>query len=586
MAQNRNSAGEAKVPADPTINVNSSESEVSRGPIQESWSAITYVALVALLTFVVKVIWALDIPTSALFADDYNALNRAIYYSQGVLDLGGTDYPFEKSSAGIVYYTLIAPWVLLPHPLRLQFVFAVNALLGSILVFFAALAIRDLTKDKSFLVPLAMATLATPFVFNFYVMTENAVFALLGIIVFLIADFKRTTESKPRFFILLLVVALLPLTRAPGVAVLCGLLPLLLVYRKTLGLRRMVFAAVAFVSAAFIPYVGYIRIFGSARESRYATSLSSLLQKSETWIDAIQLSLCQLGYVFLSGGAWTLPLVLLVAWQIKDSAGGEKWKGFLTFNIGSAAGFLGLSLIHLIPKVARGGGNGWFTYGRYADPGLLLLVIAGLACAFFPLRDASPSRWLYRLLAPILFVVAMINFADTNWSPVNQIGLALFANSDNLHLELTIAALVVFGLFQINPNNASFRTILLLSLVVFNVLTLREGMIYTEVRAKRGEYALAGANWIVANTAPDARIGFRWDITGERAPGGIKKMWNTYRAMMFRTYPRSFVQVNKETDLDKVDYLYTLRSRPMTSDETLVWSNQHYGVYQIRDMKK
>ena len=57
-------------------------------------------------------------------------------------------------------------------------------------------------------------------------------------------------------------------------------------------------------------------------------------------------------------------------------------------------------------------------------------------------------------------------------------------------------------------------------------------------------------------------------------------MYNVYRAMMFATYPHDFIRIEKGSELDKCDYLYTVKGRTFGFDLEEVWSNKDYAIYR------
>jgi len=545
---------------------------------------------VALVAACFKLVHANQVRASALFADDYDGLNRAIYYWSDGIRASLESYPFHQASAGLSYFYYVSPWILFPVEQRMFVVFCLNALLTMVMIVFGSLAIADFRGKSSWSVPLVLATFATCYQFNFYVMTENMLFPLLALAFWLTVDIVKTARMPGRLFVLALTAALLPLTRQPGFAAVVGILAVLAVQIPRIGLKRAASVGVLTLLAAVVPYLWYTSLFGVSRELQYVNSIQSVASKPENWVFTFKLALAQVGYLFFSTGVWLLPFFLVGLFRAREFPEQLKtrWLSISTFITVSAILFSGLCLVHLTFKLLVHGRyedpSPWFIYGRYNDPASLLLLFGGLAALFeLPLLKGKKT-WAFFLSIPILFYGVRACLEHYNWIPINQAGLTIFYLKfyQKLPLWFPYAWLLLVLVTAFLAFRPKFRVpLVIIHLLIFNVMSIQHGMAYTIRRAMKVERSMVAAYWIADHTPSDSLICYDFSVRTKRVPDGIKRMSSKFKAMMFKTYPRKFRGLNKGDDYGACQYFYTLRSALPETGFRPVWQNKYYVLAEL-----
>lgn len=525
------------------------------------------------------------VPASALFADDYDALNRGIYYWTEGIKASFENYPFHQASAGLSYFLYISPWLHFPVEQRFFVVFALNSLLSLATVVFASLAISDFRRKPSWLIPLILVTFSSVYQFVYYVMTENMLFALIAVSFWLVADVKKTLHSPVRLLLLAVVSALLPLTRQPGFAVVLGMLAVMLVEAYQSRRQRPLYVSAIVLVCSLVPYLWYTSLFGVSRESQYVNSIQAVASDPKNWLFTLKLALSQLAYIFFASGVWVLPFFLIGIFRAGEFSQEvrERWRSVVTFTLTSGALFFALCLVHLTFKLLIHGRytdpSPWFVYGRYNDPASLLVLLAGLAAAFELPSFKGKKTWVFILSVPFLFYLVRYNFELYQWAPINQAGLTLFYNKLYTRLPFWFSGawlflVVVIAFFALRPR---IRVgLLAFSLIVFNVLSIQHGMFYTIRRATKVNQSMVASYWIAANIPEESVICYDFSQGKERVPNGVKYMANKYRAMMFMTYPRGFRGVEKLGENSSCDYYYTLAGKVPGTGYRSVWENDFY----------
>jgi hypothetical protein len=286
------------------------------------------------------------VAASAMMSDDDENLNRALYFIRG--DFALTGYPFSKIAYGPLYPLVVSPSLLFGDPgLRLGAVFAINAALSAIVVFVGSLIVFRLTEVASLLVPICLAAYPPPFQLSFYALTENLLlptFALLG---WLSVDFEETCRRPRRLVLLLLLTALAPLVRVPGLAVVPALACLVWRHRRALLADRGARLAAGLVLV--LPPVAYFLVYrfavGSDREARYLAALGALWGPERLRFLA-GLTTKQIAYLFVSTAYWALPVCTVVGLQVRASPDfpcRRRWIDYLVFAAVTSAGVLGSS---------------------------------------------------------------------------------------------------------------------------------------------------------------------------------------------------------------------------------------------------
>lgn len=553
---------------------------------------VWYCLAVSILLVSCKLILGADVAATSLFADDHEYLNRSPYMLRG--DLRLTGYPFSKTAYGPLYPLVVSPWILATDPgIRVHVVFAINAVLSAVVVMFGSLTVSRLTRTAALLVPLCLAAFPPLFLFSFYAMSENLLFALLAIGGWLVVDFDQTCRRPLRALALLLIVVMLPLVRVPGLAVLPALAALAWQHRH--GPFRSFPVRIAAVVAVALPCVAYggVYLLGmeSDREDLYLATLRSLASDPSLWRFPVELALSQIGYVFFTTGAWVLPIVLALWWQVRDhprDADRQRWLNYLTYAGTAGAGFVLFAVMHLVQKLDPG--EGTFIYGRYNDPATVLLLVGGLAAVQGIRPQGVLLHLLLRLVTPLALCLVLAKVTTKFWlPPANQSGLAIFAGNfwPFSYYAAAVALLVAVQLLSDRPR--WYAPAAMLFLLTYSVLTCRWGVSVIEARARRALPAVESARWIAQNLPPDARIGYDATLLDAPALRGHKTMRSVYRSMAFRVHPRMAILVDREADLARVDYFFTRAAAWRTKTGLVLWrrvyrplwSNQEYALYRI-----
>jgi len=550
---------------------------------------VGYCLAVSLALIFLKLSVGSYVPASALMADDHEYLNRSIYVVRG--DLRLTGYPFSPIEYGPLYPLVLSPWMLFAHPsTRFTVVFAINAILSATAVFLGSLIVFRLTQVGSLLVPLCLASFAPLFQFSFYAMSENLLFPLLLFVGWLIVDFEQTCNSAPKSIVLVLVALLLPLVRVPGLAVAPALPLLVWINRKRIP-RRVSAAFVAgltiLVTASYL--VAYRVVIQSRREESYLSSLWALLSDVNRWLFPLKLALSQIGYLFVSTGYWVLPVLIVLGLQVRsglEEAHRQRWINYLTYAAVAGGAFICFALVHLIQKLNVN--EAGFIYGRYSDPTGLLLLVGGLAgvLALKPLTDFQ--RLLLQVAAPVALAWALGGVVGQDWTPVNQCGLSIFAMGMAPLRWLLLGSVLATLVNQLADRTRWYAPLALTFFLVFSLVSDRQGMAYTTLRAERVAYSFEASEWIAAHAPIEARIGYDASVLKMRVPGmPFRTMDYVYSGMMFRTYPRPSVLVDSTQKLATVDYVYSLL--PPTWEEKeegksleRVWYNRAYVLYRVK----
>jgi hypothetical protein len=387
--------------------------------------------------------------------------------------------------------------------------------------------------------------------------------------------------------LLLLVVAMLPLVRVPGLAVVPALALLVWLRRRELYAGRWLL--VGAVLAVLVPlgaYVGvYLQSMQSTRESLYLSALDGLRSDLSLWRFPLELAAGQVGYVFFTTAAWALPVFLVVAWQLREwprTADRERWVDYFVYAGVSSVFFLGFAVVHLVQKLAPTQGD--FIYGRYDDPAALLLLIGGLAAVMGVRPQRAVERIVLWAATPLALCLVLARVTSKFWiPPANQAGLALFAGHywPIEYYAVAVAGVALVQLLSGRPRWYAPAAMALL--LIYAVLTCRSGFEHVLNRARRGLPEIEAARWIVENLPADARIGYDASILNARAFGGHKTMISVYRAMAFNTYPRPVILVDDERDLADVDYFYTRALEYRPKGALVLWRRVYRQIWSSND---
>lgn len=536
-----------------------------------------YCLVIALIATIFQYILLLDIPLSPLWAEDYNYLNRAIYYIQGDFALEG--YPFGKKQSGLLYYLLITPWVYFDLGSRFLFLYGVNALLYGVSVYFTSMTIARLTKSYHILVPIFVGTL--PFLFQFpaYIMTENLLFALLSILMYLFADSKFLDDfSKKKLIGIFILVLCLTQTRIPGLAVVPGLLYLVLSYVSLTKKHIYYLCSLVFFGVCIVFLSSFLFDYKLSREMFYVEKLFYFFSTSTEWISVLDLVVSQIEYIFLSSYFWVVIFSLFFYIKVEDNY----LKKYYNFSLIIGGFFLMFTLAHLIPKQLVYDQGSWFIYGRYNDPVLLIVSILGVVGLFYIKSFNVYEKFIFHFLVPIFFIYALNHvFIQNIWKPVNQCGLTLLALDENSTIYSNIWMASVLLLCCLSLNYKQRQLIFLLCIITFNVFTNIEGYKYTKARAEAYAPLIEAADWFSQNTSSKTTICYDYTVKNLAVPGLSKKVGNTYRAMAFFNYPRKFQVADSDRDLKRCSFLFSVKDKGYSTGKPLLWGYKDYGIFPL-----
>lgn len=555
---------------------------------------LCYCGVIAVALFGLKLFLAADVPASGMFSDDYSYLNKSIYYVRGDWSMHG--YIFQNIFAGIIYPYLISPWMLIdggPLP-RIYSVFAINALLSALAVYFGSLAVYRANGVRNWWVPICLAAFAPLFLMSFVVLTENLVFPLLAITAWLTVDTDRLMKSRWRIALLLVVIGLLPLVRAPALAAGVGACCLLLLSIRHHGWKRTLFLIALVLVATIGPYLVvmyFAPVISKAntekREAKYLRTVGDILTNPEKWWALIKLTFSQLSYITIATAGWGIAIVLAYWAPRKGGTPRSSNRGLRSlthFCVATAAGFLAFACLHIGKKIKFDPAAADFVFGRYDDPAAILILIAALAV--LPLLRREQLGWVglfvIRVATPIAILCAVAHAMQPSWATFNQTGLAGFCRQTSIDTLSILIGVVGFTLLlQIQMVSRWFAPILMVIFIGWSAFSIRSAFVeYVFPRSERIAVSQEAATWLCNNTPSDVRVGFdRRMFKSESPTWGF--MGLHYQAMVFGIYPRGFGFARDDVNLQEYDYLFTARTRTPTPDLPVAWKNKHYVVYEV-----
>jgi len=550
-----------------------------------------YCGVIAVALFGIKLVIARDVPATAMFSDDYSYLNKSIYYIRGDWSMRG--YIFQNIFAGIAYPYLISPWMLIdggPLP-RIYFVFALNAMLSAVTVFFGSLAINKANQERSWYAPICLAAFAPLFLMSFVVLTENVVFPLLAITAWLMADSNRLLHSRWRVVLLLCGVGLLPLVRAPGLAVGVGVCGTLLLSIRHLGWKRPLVLSFIVLLAMLLPYL-VVMYFAPTiskadtekREAKYLRTVGNILTDPDRWLALIKIYFSQLSYITIATAGWGLTVI--VAYLLPSKAGTKQRNAtsLSWFCLFSATGFLAFACLHIGKKIKFDPAKADFVFGRYDDPAALLILVSALAVLPL-LRFAnlnSIARILLRVVTPIALLCSVAHVLQPRWATFNQTGLAAFCRHPAFETLPLLAGVVGFTLLLQVPTRSRWLSRgLAVLLIAWSAFGIRQAFVeYIFPRSQRIAISQEAATWLHENTDDSVRVGFDRRMFKQESPTwGF--MGLHYQALVFGIYPREFGFARTDEDLQQYDYLFSATTRTPTPALPVAWKNQHYVLYRV-----
>jgi|GEM_PF-2179047 len=554
-------------------------------------SYLIYCAAIAAALFALKLTIARDVPATAMFSDDYSYLNKSIYYVRGDWSMRG--YIFQNIFAGVVYPYLISPWMLIdggPLP-RIYFVFALNALLSALTVFLGSLAITRANQQRSWYAPICLAAFAPLFLMSFVVLTENLVFPLLAIAAWLFADVERLLHSRRRVLLLLFVVGLLPLVRAPGLAVGIGACAtLFLSVRRNCWKRPAVISALVLL-AMVLPYL-LVMYFAPTiskadtdkREAKYLRTVGDILTDPDRWWALTKVLFSQLSYITIATAGWGITVIVAYLLPSKTVKKRRDLTSLCWFCVFSAAGFLAFACLHIGKKIKFDPAAADFVFGRYDDPAALLILLAALATLPFLRKETLSwgARITLRVVTPIALLCAVAHVLEPRWATFNQTGLAAFCRHPAFDAFTLLAGVVGFTLLlQIPMRSRWFTNGLAIVLIFWSAFGIRQAFLeYIFPRSERIAISQEAATWLHDNAADSVRVGFDRRMFKQESPTwGF--MGLHYQALVFGIYPREFGFARTDEDLQQYDYLFTATTRTPTPDLPVAWKNKHYVLYQV-----
>jgi hypothetical protein len=339
-----------------------------------------------------------------------------------------------------------------------------------------------------------------------------------------------------------------------------------------------------------LAYAGANSLYGGEREEMVVSILMPLVLDPGRWAQIVRFSLGQAAYVFTSTLGLFVMATLIGAWNLlrAEQPDEQARRRLVLFATVAAACFYGFAVIGtLVYRYDADPGFGfehYFFIGRYGDPTAWLLTIAGASIVVGP--NVLQGRWLRYLIfiTPVLFALAIVPLSRIKFVPSVYCGLSILARYRAgefpwLHVLVAVAVVsatvVAWGRFRRG-------TPFLLAFIAFHAFSVETGMRYTRARAMQVDHTLQAAKWLDQETEQDISVCYDWTISRERAPGGIKKMANVYRAMAFATYPRDFVALHTDPRDASCDFVYTARRRSTASDAATVWGNEDYVLLDVR----
>ncbi|MCB9854447.1 MAG: hypothetical protein H6818_02085 [Phycisphaerales bacterium] len=567
-----------------------------------------YVALVIVATIAVKFALTRSIPYSQALTDDYDYMYKSLCFLQGDWKL--ESYGFKKIYTGPAYPLIISPWVLFSQPrAKMLCIYAIHFLLSAAVVAIGTAIVRRFSGKRSLLVPIVLATYAPTFLFNYYAVTENVFFLFLICGMWLSIDFLQTCRNRKRLMLLLALCAMMPLVRTPGYAIIPVIWALLWIHRKDLGGKRVTWLAVAVFAGAVIPeQFFYHFLYGADRMGDYASHLTQRLDDAASVsllrpIAFFTLSiLTHVGYAMLTTGVWMVPAfltVVVVARRLPDSPTRSAWRNLIWFTFTMAGVLLAFTEVHMSGRAHMNPDDANFVIGRYADPASIVLGFAGLAALLALRKPGWKMQTLLILILPLALYATLRAFDNRVYHPMHDIGLSALAlkklrQYPDLYFWIPIAIVFVVGLIS-RYWSIAVRVMLVL-VIGFNLLTLRNGYKYTSKWSQRIANTLKSADWTVDHLPDTTRLACDKNIRFTSPPPGLpgwkwRNLYNVYMAYVLMVYPRPVEYVRISSDLDSpieesfgdAEYLLSvLDSAPAVNwGFPVAWHDEYYVIYHL-----
>lgn len=542
---------------------------------------------VVVVVLCVRFFFSLSVPASPMFSDDYGYLKKSIYYLHGNFAMGGIDVDRQNQWGGLLYPFVIAPWQLFEGiDARHRVVFFLNSCLAALAFLAGCSIIHRMSGASSYLAPLCLAALPPLFLFTFYALTENLLFLIAVSCGWLLVRIQQQGAERKDLLLLVLLMTAGPLTRTPGFAIAAASTLTLLFYK---GPRRATafttaFAGLLLAVATYAIVSSHISAeLGLSREARYLQRVTSAAGGSREFTQAagtaVRLLANQCWYVLLACGVWPAAFLIIGAFTPGGKGGADAARRtFLLYTVAASALFLFFSVLHLSFKFGFDPAQAGFIYGRYSDPAVLLLTIAGLGVLVSKERPKMLLLILGTALTVLLLHLSLKRLAVWTVShTINQAGWYAFSPPDPfLQQEMLLLLVLAVGLL-LHPGIQ--RPLVYMSLLAFYLLTLRVGMSDAMIRGTRAAHSLAGARWIQMHIPETGCVGVDTRVQHSKAPNAVKRMSDVYRALEFSTFPRAIIRTKTPEQFTACQFLYSRADAQMPDRWTRGWSNGDYAVY-------
>lgn len=567
-----------------------------------------YVVLIILATLAAKFALATQIPYSQALTDDYDYMYKSLCFLQG--DWRLTGYSFKKIYTGPAYPFIISPWTLFSNPRhKMLCIYTIHFLFSAGIVAIGASLVSRFSGRRSLLAPIVLATYAPTFLFNYYAMTENVFFFLLILTMWLSVDFHATCTKTWRIICLLGICAIFPMLRTPGFAILPVIWILLFLNRSTLGWKRVgVLAFVVMVFTILPEQFFYHQLYGANRIAGYAQGLTKHFDKSSSEsilrpFKFLVLSVSsQIGYALVTTGVWMVPALAAAAAMWRRLPNGETrtaWRNLLAYAIVMGSVLLVFTEAHIASRAHMNPEKANFVIGRYADPTAIVLGFAGF-CALMALpRPRWRMQCLLAVVVPLALFLALRAFNDRVYHPMHDIGLSALALRKLRYYPthffwIPIVLAVLVGL--ISRYWAVALRVMLILVIAFNILTLRNGITYTSRWSQRIAGTLKSAEWTVENLPVTTRLACDRNIRFTSPPPGLgnwkwRSVYNVYMAYVLMVHPRhvTYVDIPYETStpfedvFGDAEYLLSVLDAVPTVNWgfPIAWQDEHYVIYRL-----
>lgn len=545
---------------------------------RSSRSYHVWIVTIAVLAGAIGLALAVTSKASGLYSDDYDYLNKSVYYIRG--DFGAHDYLFTNRAAGILYPIGIAVWMLATEPSTKFFlVWAVNCACFALTVYFGSRALWSSTNTRSLWFPLLLAAFPPAFGFVFYASTESMFFAVVALATWLMADLDKSHRSWPWMISLILTCVAAPLIRPPGLVLAIAAILVLLYHGHRLGWRRVIPLTIAIAVLTVTVYqIVNAQLplhHGHRRELKYIDRLGQIFTYMPAFISAVRLFINQYWYVLIATAYFPAAVWLFSFPRDRSPQPGNT---LYHFSLLAGLGLMGLALLHVFLKIPPDPSRATLIYGRYVAPGALAALLGGV-CQMFRYDSAPNERWLLRFAGPVLlcFALARVLRGSDWWTP-NQLGFHFMTAHPSLLFFLVVAAIIAVVSQQ---TRVRFIQVGLIIVLIASTASCYFAVKLAQSRGRRVAYGLEASTWIQAHVPFDECIGLDMRARNWHAPVATKSMNSVYRASTFAVWPHEVAFTDRVHGTSKCSYILSMKQLGRYRDWDIDWQNDHYIVYHV-----